>query len=578
MKQISINIFKAIAVLGLFAGLFSCNEDKGNYDYVTINTVDSINGINDVHRAASGDTLRIDPKVVLGEGKDKDDFLYTWYYRVGSDNVNDGRWEVLQEGFNLEVEVADPIGTPAKTYTLAFEMLNKTTNIAYRRVFKLSVESPYAKGFAALCELDNGFDIDMIALSPDNKFIPYKNILETTGSALPREGVKPYDILTYTDRLAPDPYAASGGYSLFILTDQYSTRLNPADYSWQSSYDVSNIVEVGSHLDKEYVKQDKPIVAQQMKVGYYGANPRLFMYHKEPDGQYNWYFYTTNMMSYLFSVQMNGVRATNPVERFEPSPHIAVVQGGFMTYDVNKKRFLYGALPDNNYTSANIFYAEPIPAEQDIYAFKYNDPNEGLLYMSAIADDSYYPRGYAIVKLADGSFKYIEFGSATTVGIMANNTNTKVRYSVIPAGSNIANAKFFARMPRPSNNSFLYYVTNDNKVMKVDVSSNTAAIEDITSSILTGDGYNEITLFEYTLPESNPLGDEAKRALAVGTYNSSLGKNEGGKLEFFLPASAATGNMVLAKYPAEPTEDEGYQIDMSWTGLGRIVGLSYKQQ
>jgi hypothetical protein len=556
----------------------------GNYDYVTISTVDSINGIQAEHRAASGDTLRISPQVVFGGDQNKDDFLYTWYYREGSDAVYDGEWKVLQEGLDLEVEVADPIGTPAQKYTLAFEMLNKTTNIAYRKVFRLSVESPYARGFALLCEQENGFDIDMIALTPDAKLVKYKNILETVGSTLPREGVKPYDILAYTDRFAPNPFAVSGGYSLFVLTDQYTTRLNMHDYSWQPSYDVSNIVEKGSYLDQEYVKQGKPIVAQKMVYGGYNNAMRMYMYHEEPDGRGNWYFYTDYMALTLFSVQMNGVRTTDLTttgKRFESAPYLAAVSGGAMYFNTDENRFMFGTLTNTNtYYSARTYYAEPISNEPDNALFKFNDPNEGLLHMAAIAHEGgVLRRGYAILKQADGSFKYIEFGSTDNMSIWSNPAaNVRYRYSVIPANSNIANAKFFARPDEAANSPFLYYVTDDNRVMKADISAPAAIVTDITPLVLKDDGYNEITLFKYTLPESSTLEGTAKSALAVGTYNASLGKNEGGKLEFFLPSSTITGNLAVARYPDAPAAEEGYQIEMSWTGLGRIVGLSYKQK
>lgn len=99
--------------------------------------------------------------------------------------------------------------------------------------------------------------------------------------------------------------------------------------------------------------------------------------------------------------------------------------------------------------------------------------------------------------------------------------------------------------------------------------------EEITSTVLSGD-YTEITAFKYALPNADDIGAPG-RALAVATYNPSLGKANGGKLEFFKIENPASGQPVLAKYP--DTADEGaYQIEMSWTGLGKITGLSYKQK
>jgi hypothetical protein len=571
--------------LALFSGLFSCVKDLGNYDYVTINAVDSINHIWDV-RAASGDMLELKPELVFNEGGDEKEFDFTWYHRVGDSEVDKGEWKVLQEGRDLSVKVADPIGTPGQIYTLAFEMVNKTTGMAYRRVFRLRVESPFAIGFAALVEQDKAFDIDMVALTPANTFHLHKHILATSGSNLPREdGEVPINILTNPDLFAPNPYARKGEYSLMVLTDKRTTRLNKDDYTWDPSYDISNIVERNSYLDNEYVKKGLPIVASKMVYAFFTGS-RIYMYHKEPDGTGNWYFYTDKASMVLMSVKMNGIRSTDPAingTRFNPSEYVAAMNDGIMYFDVDNNRFMYGTFSfQTSYYSAQTWYADPIPAEPDNALFKLNDPNEGLLYMGMIPSASgTYPRGYAILKQADGTYKYIEFGSTISMPIWSNPAATiRTRYSIIPADCNIADFKFMARPAMEDNNPFLYYVTKDNRVMMIDLSSEKAIVGDITQDVLTEKGYDEITLFEYTLPECNSLSsssaDIARNALAIGTYNSSIGKNDGGKLAFYSTVKPA-GNLIVAKYPDKPTE-EGYQIDMVWKGMGRIVGLNYKQK
>jgi hypothetical protein len=601
MRQIYRYLFAAIAVFGLFAGLLSCNKDLGNYDYKTINAVDSINDIWDL-RVQSGQTINLKPRLVLSEGNDLNDFTYTWYYREGGDDVDEGKWVVLQEGLELNVQAVDPIGTPATTYRLAFEMVNKTTGIAYRKVFSVRVESPYARGFAALVEHEDGFDIDMIAWT-GGRLVPYRSILDNSGSNLPRDGVTPYDILTYDDRFAPNPYATEPGeYSVMILTDKYTTRINKDNYSWNPSYDVSNIVSKNSFLDKEYLQKGESVIATKMRYAYRGGGA-IYMYHKQPDGEANWYYYCYYQALNLFSVKMNGIRTTDyktAGERFNPSEHVATMTDGIMYFDTDNNRFMYGTFhPGYAYysiSSGNLmmstWYAEPMPNEPDVIGtspilYKFNEPNEGLLYMAPIASSSgVNARGYAITKQADGSYKYIEFGSTFAMQVWTASSTIRYRYAVIPAGTNIADFKFFAKPCIEENNYFLYYVTNDNKVMKIDLSTPAAVVTDITDQVLKGDGYDEITLFETTLGESNDLWNgarDASRAIAVGTYNSSLGKTKGGKLEFFV-SNSTSGNLTLAKYPDEPAEvvggaeGETYQIEMTWKDMGRVVGLNFKKR
>ncbi len=45
MKQMIQHTTKVVAALFLVAGLFACNEDKGNYDYTEIGSVTKIDSI-----------------------------------------------------------------------------------------------------------------------------------------------------------------------------------------------------------------------------------------------------------------------------------------------------------------------------------------------------------------------------------------------------------------------------------------------------------------------------------------------------------------------------------------------------
>ncbi|GAB6009862.1 PKD-like family lipoprotein [Dysgonomonas reticulitermitis] len=574
MKYIRMNIFKATVLFSFLAVMVACNEDLGNYDYKNINIVKIRDTGNDKglsnYTCDLGETLKIEPILEFSAGEDESLFTYTWYYRTSNG------WQVLQEGRNLDIEVADPIGMPDKTYSLAYEIVNKKNQIPYRKTFLLKVNNPLTRGFLALCEHDNDFDIDQIALSSAGQFTLYKNILEMSGSELPRQGVKPYDVLAFHDPMAPDPYNKAGlEYSLYILTNQYTTRILTNDFSWKPSYDISNSIESNSYLDKEYVKKGKPIIAEKMKFAYviHGAiiSVRSMFYLNEGNGQGNWYICTVWPMWVFYSNPMNNLRPSGNA-RFEPAPFTYLGTSGALYYDTGQKAFMYQSFPAVVGTT-DLYYTQALPNEAG-GAFNFSDPNDGLLYMGEQEDNFYPSAGYAILKQAGGSYKYIEFTDQKTVANMVTTENKK-RASVFPAISNIGQAKFFARSPF-AKAPYLYYVTNDNKVYKADISAANAAVEDITSTVLSG-GYNEITAFKYMLPNTTGIGGGAERHLAVATYNPSLGKDTGGKLEFFTIVSDVSGQLTRAKFPNNEAAKNGYQIDMSWTGLGKIVGLSYKE-
>lgn len=575
MKHLS-NKLKTVVVLFSLVCLFSCNEDKGNYDYNEINEV-GIEGLDGPFVFEIGDTKTLTPTLTFSQEEDEGLFTYTWYYYDG------GQWNAIHEGRNLELEISGTFGKPTETtpYRLAYEIVNKKTQIPYRKLFNFTVVTPLARGYVALCEKEDGFDIDMIALQTNNTFTKYKNVLDLTGSNLPRKGVTPYDIVTFPDVMAPDPYNKSGAeYSVYVLTNQYTTRIKSADYSWLPTYDISNSIESMSHLDTEYTKKGKPIIAQKLKTGYINVSSntyvRSFIYHKEEDGTGNWYVCSRWPAWYFYSAQMNRMRP-NGDSRYESAPYIAVGTQAAMYYDTGNNSFRIGFLPSsaNAQNSTDLFYTEPLTETPD-GVFNFNDSNDGLLYMGERLSSNLTDRAFAILKQADGTYKYIEFGVNTNMMVAITGAPNKRRASVFPTGSRIEDAKFFAGAPY-ANSPWLFYVTNDNKVFKADISGSTAVIMEITSSILKNDGYNEITTFKYLLPRTNGQSTPIKESLAVGTYNAAKGKNEGGKLEFFLMANTTSGEISLAKFPTAPRED-GYQIDMSWDGLGKIVGLDFKEQ
>ena len=546
--------------------LFACNEDKGNYDYTGIARMDSINKIEESYVVELGERLKITPELETFGGN-LDDFDYTWYYQAEK-----AKWNVLQEGKDLDFVIAAPLGSDNKTYTCAFEAVNKKTQISYRKIFSIKVAGDFGRGYVVLYETETGFDMSMIVLNAQNQFVPKLNILESVAPALQREGVKPHDICIFVDRTAPHPYQTDGsGRSVYLLTDQYTTRLKSVDFSWDPSYDISNVVESNSPFYKEFVASGKPAVVQKMKVSFLVSGSslvsRAYAYMKNSEEKGDWYVYSTYPTWLFFSYPMNDIRATNGGQRYEPAPFLSNGSFGTMFFDVNKNQFYYQTLPNgpSDMGSTSLFYTEPLPDETNEatdQTFNFNTPNEGLLYMSEWYTSGTNPNMFAILKQSDGTFKYIEWRSLKKVGDLVKKEN-KTRLSRIEASSRIDKAKFFA--PSPAG-PFLYYVTEDNKVYYADVSNATARVVEITDQVVP-EGYGEITAFKFMVPSGGP----ASKSLGVATYNSSLGKDAGGRIDFFTTKST-TGALEKTKHKVKSDEE----VEMSWSGFGKIVSMDYK--
>ncbi|MDR1757140.1 MAG: hypothetical protein LBR65_09350 [Culturomica sp.] len=600
MKQIRLHITKAVAAAFLVAGLFACNEDKGNYDYSEIGVVASFSRIDNSYTRVLTDSLIIRPGVAFDTLQypevNEADFTYTWKIEQGSGD--NGALKLLHEGRNLEIVIDTPIFQINRSYKLVYEVVNKTTNIPYRKIFTVTTENLFQRGFVALSQKTDGLELDVVSFYR-NKFTLYTDVLESMDSELPRNAT-PWDIVTYDDRLAPDPMHIETDYSLFILTDQYTTRLMPTNYSWKPSYDISNIIEKDSYLDTAFVQKGKPVIAKQLRYSYIQSasimQPRVLMYHQESAEEANWYLYITFPQYSANAVQMNRFRdvsnngALNGAVRYNAAPFVSMTRFNLMYYNMDNNVFVSGSLPvtdgqGGDFGTRKFYYADAFVRPGGIgenpgsAGFKFTDDMTGLLYMDDQQGSGlYHLANYAIRKLPDGTLQYIQWNvnntanGQTTTALM---NNTKQRSSKFATNSRVVDAKFFARPPL-ANNMWLYYVTNDNRVYKANIGSANVAEEDITDTFVK-DGYNEITVFKYTRPESNSVPDVAN-ALAVATYNATNGLDSGGKVEFFLPVSGVdNGNLEVAKYPKPLDEDDVYQT-MSFTGLGKVAGLTYKKR
>jgi hypothetical protein len=587
MKHIINKLFLA-AIAFTVIGMVACNEDKGNYDYVDISRVDSIQGISETYPVYMGYQLKITPRLVFS-GSDASEYTYKWYYYANEE------WILLQEGLEFDQEIAGEIG---RSRTMAFEAHNEKTDVYYRKIFRIELSAPV--GFLALCETADGYDVDMVSyVSVDTIFVLSKNVLEGMESAIPRSGVKPIDIVTggSTNDLAPIPTEHDGtNYTVYILTDQYTTRLASKDFSWKSEYNIETTIEANSYLDVNYVQKGKPVIFQKMRMTDNGG--RKVWFYMEEEGEGNWFVYSIYPMVRYICNPMNmegetisGIIWPKDGTRFDSSEEAYVYTSASSIaaiWDKDHKRFMF-ACPHNNvsaYTYGNAYYSKPIDTETGTAPFSFTDSDyDDVVKMGEVFTSSTAADGFAVIKLKSGGFRYIQFAGTAAPTTPYTAANRK-RRSDFPASSAIGRAKFVVAFPQ-SDVPFIYYATTDNKVFKADISGSTPVETDVTSLFIK-DGYSEITAFEYLLPNTNGTGvyhiDELEKGLAVATYNASKGKDECGKLEVFtLKSGSNSGELELAKYPTAGAIEEkpslaSKQVFMSFTGLGKIVGLDYKKK
>lgn len=536
--------------------LFACNEDKGNYDYAEINRVSEISNIEGEYSVEMGEHLQISPKMEM-EIDNPDDFDYTWYYRSG------GAWNVLQEGRDFDFIIADPIGAPNNTYTCAFEAKNKQTGVAYRSIFSIRVTGTFNKGYVILYEKENEFDMGMMVLNAQNQYLPKYDILASVAPDLLREGVKTYDIKIFSDNTAPHPYHLDGsGRSVYLLTDHYTTRLKAVDFTWDPSYDISNMVERNSPIYRNYVECGRPIVAEKMVVSHINSSyARTYIYMKGDDGNKYWYLYSTWPALYFFSYPMNAYRGEllSNYQLYQAAPFLAAGMRTTLFFNEEKNDFAIQILSSSaNQMGTDFFFSKDFLDESRDHIFNFHDENDGLFYMDG---RSYATSSFAILKQKNGTFKYIEFENAINESDLVTKEK-KLRACTFASSTGIGRAKFIAAAPTP-NSAFIYYATDDNRLFYADITDTEAKVIEITPLVIR-DGYSEITMMKFVPNSSN-------KYLGIATYNSLL-KDKGGRITFYAMPSATSGMLEIAEHKVD---GENEQM-MSWDGFGKITGLDYK--
>lgn len=161
-------MFAAVCLL-----IQGCTEDKGNYDYVSINEVEFANIDEDYSVIINTTVLDIDPSLKMSEGvsPDTDRFKYEWVC-------------VAQNGEKYTLATTRAISTvvnvPIGTYALYLKVKDTVTDLLWMTYTRLTVGTIYTRGILLIGEDENGYaDAQMISMGSDTTVI--RNILKNCG-------------------------------------------------------------------------------------------------------------------------------------------------------------------------------------------------------------------------------------------------------------------------------------------------------------------------------------------------------------------------------------------------------------
>jgi len=219
---------KLIYILAIFAiGLSGCLKDEGNYDYLDLNEVIEINGIDESYSMYKfEDILQISPEITFSND-DESNFEFEWslnYWILEEDengySTRQNYEVIISNEKNLEF-VADHT-IPYEDFFGVFTVKNSATGIEFKYNFNLRVQNAYEYGYFFLCE--KGDDGELFLIKENGSTIPDLHEMLTgnsiAGKPLQMESVKSgifLDLVIFAD-------AAPNFGSVFDF--------NKLDYKW----------------------------------------------------------------------------------------------------------------------------------------------------------------------------------------------------------------------------------------------------------------------------------------------------------------------------------------------------------
>jgi hypothetical protein len=541
MNNIAGGLHKGILWIFLACASTACVKDKGNYQYRDLNTV-TIAGILEGYATDLGGRLKITPELTFSVSESHDSMKYEWHVL----NDQGKSMGTLSTERNIDAEVGKPI-TKDGIYTMLYCVTNLSTGIMYYYRFNLVVRNRMLNGYIMLCERENeSFDIELISVYNDT-LTQYHNMLDLYDSRLPRAGRKPVDLVCYCDPASPTLESdGKKNYAIWILTDKSTDRVRVEDFEWRPEFNISAL----SMIPDKYMN-GKTLVAEKMHAPVTNANNNAINYIRF-DGNWHWYNWPSKTYFYLSPIN-SAVTGGKP---YKSSPYIcSSATRTAVVFNEDENRFEY----QNSNASGNsqaTLHTNRLGADQTF--FNWENPDYRLVYMGNI-DLS---RGFAVVKnAASGKYELLTMNLSTL-----NNPPKKEGQAVfppLPEGLSMDDIRFFV----PHGKLPYIFLATDDKVFMTNYNTMTGW-RDVTATLVPAG--HRISRMKNTAIR---FSDGAR--ILVATYDPAGAAGKNGQLTLY-DVNDGTGAVTLARHPKTASEGS-YQIDMKWTGFGKIVGVDYRE-
>lgn len=392
IKGVNMKLNYILCLFVLLWGMTGCFDDKGNYDYVPLNSITIENLPAEISVRANVDTIKVTPVVTSALegiiGADHPDYSFRYRYVIEKGSANDNnQWRVMDSSFVKDLRLFADI-LPRK-YQCRFSVTDKRTGVETSASFKLNVGDVLREGWMILCDEGSGqrVRLDMIGILSETDEVVAYDLLKSRG--LPD--------VRYASSIGWEPTTLIGGEdNIWVMSKEGSYGLDPETF------------ETGEEYNMRYGFGDLREDKRPQRLAY------TKKYRLAVDEQGDGYYLDKGHNGAVFEFPFNTLE-TGTEPQFKLAPWIAVDPSikdwarGYsaVVYDMTNQRFLEWS-EKNSMRCLNI--ADP---EGTSRKFSYTT-NKELVYMEMTAFNGY--TIYAVLKDAQGKYSLNSFVMNTNWG------------------------------------------------------------------------------------------------------------------------------------------------------------------
>lgn len=525
MKRYSIFLF----ILLLIPGLWSCFDDKGNYDYHEINelTVKEY-GDSTYYVLYLADTLRVEPKLEGTLDPDASDGRYEFRWIVKDNN------DLSKENWGTEIartrKLEYPIDLKPGTYTLYLKIRDKETGLLFSTYSSIVVSTTLTRGLLVLGDDEVGnVQLDMISMLPDQDTLVLHNLLKDSGLP-PMQG-------------AVSVYHSGTTFSvdfvrLWIMGENASYFVRGADITGTASNTMKQMFYSSLKVPEDVHPIDVFPRVNSISGRQVGSNRGMLL----SDGS----IVVTNILGGEFYGNPTNRLSNDPEHLLRMAPYVFYSLGNYafqsyMAYDMENEQFLFAT-----YSAATMSLKSDLPI--DPFPWNQSEVKRTLLYGENTRNTyggSNNGASFALMKDIEGNYFIYGFNTTGTMWVPPTKLGSWEIKKEVAINFDQASLYLFS-----SARTLMYYVVGG-AVYCYDYNAGNERCEKVLDF-----GSDEITYLKTDLQtESRPFN-----FIWIGTYNDETGG-------------------TLAKYE-ETTNQNLLQLklveDSRWTNLCKIKSVDWR--